>query len=90
MENFSKTQKHRQQNKKITSGTIIINDSESSKLIRIIKKKFVFKFRLSTKEIIKNIDIKLDKIIKFETKIFLKMYLAIIICFPYSKLEKYQ
>ncbi len=70
----------------MTSGTMIISDSESRKLIKIIKKKFVFKFRFSTNDIIKNKDIKLDKIIIFDIKIFFNTYLAIIICFIDSHL----
>ena len=65
---------------------MIISDSESRKLIKIIKKKFVFKFRFSTNDIIKNKDIKLDKIIIFDTKIFFNTYLVIIICFIDSHL----
>ena len=47
-------QKHTLQNKKTTSGISTIKENESSKLIRTIIKKFVFRFKLSTNEIIKN------------------------------------
>ena len=80
-------QKHTLQNKKTTSGISTIKENESSKLIRTIIKKFVFRFKLSTNEIIKNNDMKLDRIIRLDIKNFFNIYLAIIIYFIKSKLK---
>ena len=89
-ENFNKKQKHNAQNKKITSGTMINNDNESSKLTNIKEKKLVFKLRLFTKDIIKNNDTKLDMINTFDIKIFFIKYLPMIINSIKPKINKNQ